>query len=123
MQGVHVAKIKNRYMHKNASPAERNKFHHYLIYHDKHTGNNVAVQTTHLYVKDPKRFKQLKSGMGIKLSLPGLETPSMVTKKMYITNAKDKPIDFAHRDVRVKSKLSKSKARKVYRYVNSARKK
>ena len=56
------------------------------------------------------------------MSLPGFETPSMVMKKAYVYNAKDKPIDFAHRDVRVKAKLSKSKARKVYQHVNRMKK-
>lgn len=122
LEGVRVAKIRNRYIFKNNKGADRRGFHHYLIYHDKYSGKNVAVQTTHLYQKDQKRFKELSQGRGIKMSLPGFETPSMILKKAYVYNSKDKPLDFAHRDVHVKSKLSKSKARKVYQHVNRIKK-
>ena len=115
LEGVRVAKIRNRYIFKHNKGADRRGFHHYLIYYDKYTGKNVAVQTTHLYLKDKKRFLQLSQGRGIKMDLSGFETPSMVLKKAYVYDAKDRPLDFAHRDVHVKAKLSKSKARKVYK--------
>ena len=114
--------LQSIYIFKNNKGADRRGFHHYLIYHDKYSGKNVAVQTTHLYQKDQKRFKELSQGRGIKMSLPGFETPSMIFKKAYVYNSKDKPLDFAHRDVHVKSKLSKSKARKVYQHVNRIKK-
>ena len=115
LEGVRVAKIRNRYMFKHNKGADRRGFHHYLIYHDKYTGKNVAVQTTHLYQKDRKRHWQLSKGYGVKMTLPGFETPSLVLKNKHITDANGKPLDFAHRDVYVKAKLSKSKARKVYK--------
>jgi hypothetical protein len=49
------------------------------------------------------------------MTLPGFETPSLALKNKHITDASGKPLDFAHRDVYVKAKLSKSKARKVYK--------
>lgn len=119
---VRVAKIKNRYIFKKKTGFDRNKYHHYLIYTDKYTGQNVAVQTTHLYNKDTKRFAELKCGKGIKMSLPGMETPSMVTKNFHTMNSNGKGIDFAHRDVKVKSKISKSKAKRLFKFVNSTRK-
>jgi hypothetical protein len=51
--------------------------------------------------------------------LPGIEAPSMVRNKTYVFTSKDKKIDFAHGDAYVKSKLSHSKAKKIYSYVNS----
>lgn len=122
MDGVHVAKIKNRYIFRKNTGVDENKFHHYLIYTDKYTGQNVAVETTHLYRKDPDRFKELRSGKGIKISLPGMETPSLIKKKFYTTNSKGKGIDFAHRDVKVKSRITRSKAKRLFKFVNSARK-
>lgn len=118
MDGVHVAKIKNRYLFRKNTGYNRNGYHHYLVYTDKYTGQNVAVETTHLYQKDPKRFKQLKDGRGIKMSLPGIETPSLILKKTYITDSKGKSIDFAHRDVKIKKKLSKSKSKRLFSFVN-----
>ena len=115
LEGVRVAKIRNRYIFKNNKGADRRGFHHYLIYHDKYSGKNVAVQTTHLYQKDQKRFKELSQGRGIKMSLPGFETPSMILKKAYVYNSKDKPLDFAHRDVHVKSNCQNPRH---VRYIN-----
>ena len=123
MNGVHVAKIKNRYIFRNNKGADRNKFHHYLVYTDKYTGQNVAVQTTHLYRKDKERFEELRAGRGIKMSLPGMETPSLVIKKFHTTNANGKGIDFAHRDVRIRSRISDSKAKRLFWFVKSNRNK
>ena len=119
IEGVRVAKIKNRYMFRNNKGADPNKFHYYLIYTDKYSGQNIAVQTTHLYQKDTNRFRALANGHGIKMQLPGFETPTMILKKFHTSNARGQAIDFAHRDVRVKSKVSRSKARRLYRYVAS----
>ena len=115
IDGVRVAKIRNGYMFKQNKGADRRGFHHYLIYYDKYSGKNVAVQTTHLYNKDRKRFWQLSQGLGVKMHLPGFDTPSMVLKKKHVTDARGRPLDFANGDVHVKAKLSRSKARKIYR--------
>ena len=122
IDGVRVAKIKNRYLFKKNTGYDRNGYHHYLIYTDKYTGQNIAVETTHLYKKDQKRFQQLREGHGMKMSLPGMEAPSMVLKKFHTTNSNGKGIDFAHRDVKVKSKISNSKSKKLYGFVRRNRK-
>ena len=116
LDGVRVAKIKNRYLFRKKTGYNRNGYHHYLVYTDKHTGKNVAVETTHLYKKDPVRFDQLHKGKGFKMSLPGMETPSLILKKQYVTDSKGKAIDFAHRDVKVKRKLSKSKTKRFFKF-------
>lgn len=123
IDGVRVAKIKNRYLFKKNTGYNKNGYHHYLVYTDKYTGQNVAVETTHLYNKDKKRFTELRNGKGIKMSLPGMETPSMVVKKFHTTNSNGKGIDFAHRDVKIKSKITSSKTKRLFKFVNSARKK
>lgn len=122
MDGVHVAKIKNRYMFRKNTGYERSGFHHYLVFTDKLTGQNVAVETSHLYKKDPKRFQVLKEGRGMKLSLPGMETPSLIMKKFHTGNSEGQEIDFAHRDVKVKARLSNSKAKKLFEFIRRSRK-
>lgn len=52
-----------------------------------------------------------------------METPSMVLKKFHTTNSSGKGIDFAHRDVKIKSKLSRSKSAKLYSFVENERNK
>ena len=47
----------------------------------------------------------------------------MVTKKFHTTNSRGKGIDFAHRDVKVKSKITKSKTKRFFKFVNTTRKK
>ena len=115
IDGVRVAKIKNRYIFRKNTGIDENKYHHYLIYTDKYTGKNVAVETTHLYKKDPVRYNQLRRGKGFKMSLPGMETPSLVLKKQYVTDSRGRAIDFAHRDVKVKKKLSRSKTKRFFK--------
>ena len=115
MDGIYVAKIKNRYLFRKNTGYDANGYHHYLVYTDKYTGRNVAVETTHLYKKDYVRFNQLHKGKGFKMSLPGMETPSLVLRKQYVTDNMGKAIDFAHGDVKVKKKLSKSKTRRFFK--------
>lgn len=117
IEGVRVAKIKNRYMFANSSKVSPNGHHYYLVYTDKKTGRNFAVRTTHLYVKDPIRFQQLQKYNLMKMTLPGLETPSMVFKKKYAHNASGKPIDFAHRDVRIGAKLGSSRVKRLRNFL------
>ena len=56
------------------------------------------------------------------MSLPGMENPSMVTKKFHTTNSNGEGIDFAHRDVKVKSRITKSKTKRLFKFINSTRK-
>ena len=124
INGVRVAKIKNRYIFKKfPKGTSPNGYHHYLIYTDKFTGENVAVQTSHLYNRDPKRFQELRQRKGMKLSLPGFEAPSIVYKRFHITDAKDKPLDFANGNVHVRAKLSPAKSKRVWSFVNKSRQK
>ena len=76
----------------------------------------TLIISNYLYKKDPVRFNQLHKGKGFKMSLPGMETPSLVLKKQYVTDNNGKAIDFANRDVKVKKKLSKSKTRRFFNF-------
>ena len=123
LDGVYTAKIRNNYIFRKDTGVNGKKFHHYLVYTNKYNGRNVAVETTHLYQKDPVRFKQLSQGRGIKMSLPGMDTPSLVMQKAYTTDNKGEPLDFANGNIIIKSKLSKSKTKRFFKYINSARNK
>ena len=123
LDGVHVAKIRNRYLFSKLGKSKANGFHHYLVYTDKYTKKNVAVETTHLYKKDPNRFRQLNAGGGMKIQLPGFETPSMVKKTFFIEDRSHKAIDFANGNVHIGKKLSKAKSKRIYGFINKTRKK
>lgn len=123
LDGIHIAKIRNRYLFPKLGKTKPNGFHHYLVYTDKYTKKNVAVETTHLYKKDPDRFRQLNAGAGMKVSLPGFETPSMVKKKFFIEDRRHHPIDFANGDMHIGKKLSKAKSKRIFGFVNRTRKK
>ena len=56
---MRLFKIKNKYLFKSDKP---HGTHTYAVYKDKKTGENRAVALTHLYVKDDKRFQQVKKG-------------------------------------------------------------
>ncbi len=70
-----IAKIKNHYMFKSNNPYGT---HDWLIWKDRKTGETRAVELTHLYNKDPKRFAQLKAGLLKKMNFKHRETPSGV---------------------------------------------
>ena len=57
---MRLAKIKNKYLFKSSNP---NGNHTYAVYYDKKNKENRAVGLTHLYIKDNKRFAQVKKGM------------------------------------------------------------
>ena len=80
------------------------------------------METSHLYKKDPKRFQVLKEDREMKLSLPGMETPSLIMNKFHTGNLEGQEIDFAHRDAKVKARLSNSKAKKLFEFIRRSRK-
>lgn len=56
---MRLAKIKNKYLFKGDKPEGT---HTYAVYYHRPTKRYRAVGLTHLYVKDDKRFKQVKKG-------------------------------------------------------------
>ena len=84
-----MIKIKDSAMFQGGSP---NNSHWYLKYRDR-KGRVYYKQVTHLYYKDPKRFRQLEEGLLIKNKITSFETPQGVYKKRY------KPISLKKSDV------------------------
>lgn len=81
---MRLAKIKNKYMFKT-NPND-NGTHTYLIFFDRKKKRYNAVQLTHLYTKDKKRFVQVKKG-NIKIEkFKEFDVPSGVKKQLYETN-------------------------------------
>ncbi len=81
---MRIAKIKNSYMYKT-KPDDKG-IHHYLVYYDRKNKRYNAVQLTHLYYKDDKRFKQVKKGL-IKIEkFDKFDVPSGVKKEVFKTN-------------------------------------
>lgn len=56
---MRLVKIRNKYFFKSNNP---NGTHTYAVYYDKKTKKYHAIPLTHLYVKDDKRFSQIKKG-------------------------------------------------------------
>lgn len=83
-------------MFKSKNP---NGTHDYLVYKDKNTGQVRAIELTHLYIPDKKRFWQVKQKHIKKMKLPHRETPSGVDKRYFVKNINGKAIDLKHPDV------------------------
>ncbi len=113
-----IAKIKNHYMFKSNNPYGT---HDWLIWKDRKTGETRAVELTHLYNKDPKRFAQLKAGLLKKMNFKHRETPSGVGKFYRNADAKGRPINpnsrFVNTNVYRKSRISSKQAVDVKNFV------
>lgn len=87
---MRIAKIKNSYMFNGASP---NGTHHYAVFYDRKNKRYNAVQLTHLYIKDEKRFKQVRRGNISIEKFKEFDTPSGVRNSYYNRNTKGGKID------------------------------
>ena len=88
---MRIAKIKNKYMYET-SPNDVG-IHHYLVFYDKKRKQYNAVQLTHLYIKDKKRFTQVKNGL-IKIEkFKEFDVPSGIKKEIFTSNVYGKKID------------------------------
>ena len=76
-----------------------NRTHDYLVYKDKNSGQVRAIELTHLYYPDNKRFSQIKRKYLKKMKFPHRETPSGVDCRYSDKNAKGNSIDLKHPDV------------------------
>lgn len=118
-----IAKIKDRYMFYSKNP---NKTHDYLVYKDKSTNEVRAVQLTHLYNIDKKRFAQLKSGLLKKMYFKHRETPSGVNRTYITTNVYGSPIDLNHPDVNLnvyrKYRISNKQKNDVLKFAKTKKK-
>ena len=60
-----------------------NGSHDYLVFFNQENQSYFAVQLTHLYIKDKKRFVQVKKGNILIQKFKEYETPSGVKKELY----------------------------------------
>jgi hypothetical protein len=87
---MRLVKIKNKYLYKGDNPEGS---HTYAVYYDRASKRNRAVGLTHLYVKDNKRFTQIKNGLITVEKFKEFETPSGVKNSYFDKNLKGGKID------------------------------
>ncbi len=110
---MRLAKIKNSYLFKSDKP---HGSHTYAIYYDKKNKENRAVALTHLYIKDEKRFKQVRKGNIRIEKFKEFDAPSGVQNYFYSRNTKNNKINLNDKSsVRLISKryLSKNQSNRI----------
>lgn len=110
---MRLAWIRDNYMFDKKAP-DRNR-HRYALYWDKQTKRYRAVQLTHLYQADKKRFDQLRKKQLLKMKFPGFELPSGVKDSYCDRAVTGKPLDLKHPAVQglTKRHLPKATAKKI----------
>ena len=114
---MRLVNIKNRYMFKSNNP---NGIHTYATYYDKTNKCYNAVQLTHLYVKDNKRFKQVSKGNIMVTKFKEFDVPSGVRNQYYNQNVNGGKIDLKNKNVIyiAKRHLSKKQSDKIKLFAN-----
>lgn len=113
---MRLARIKNKYLFKGNNP---DGTHTYAVYYDRKSKSYRAVGLTHLYLKDPKRFKLVSKGFIKKMKFKEFETPSGVKNSYFERNRKGKKIDLNDKDNVVnvsKRHLPKKQAEAIKRF-------
>ena len=87
---MRLIKIKNRYLFNSNEP---NGVHTYAVYYDRKKKEYRAVALTHLYIKDDKRFKQVKRGNIAIEKFKEFPVPSGVKNYFYSRNVNGGKID------------------------------
>ena len=115
---MRLAKIKNKYMYKTT--LDDNGAHYYLVYYDRKNKKYIAIQLTHLYIKDKNRFRQVDNGF-IKIEkFKEFEVPSGVRRKIYSFNSRGKNIDLNDKANVVKlfkRNLSRQQSERIKKFV------
>lgn len=75
--------IRNDYLFDSDKPQG---VHVYAVYYDKKNKRYNAIQTTHLYIKDEKRFKQVKKGNIAVTKFKEFDVPSGVKNSYFSKN-------------------------------------
>lgn len=109
---MRLVRIKNGYLFKSDNP---NGSHMYGLYKDKKTKENRAVALTHLYIKDEKRFKQVKRGNIIIEKFKEFDVPSGVQNYYYGKTLNGDNIDLKNENVLLVSnrRLNKKQAKTI----------
>lgn len=110
---MRIVRIKNRYLFDGDKP---NGIHSYAVYYDRKTKQNRVIGLTHLFVKDKKRFNQIKRGLLMKENFKEFETPTGVKNYYFSKNYMGEKIDLTDKNNVVyisKKHLSKKQADKI----------
>ena len=110
---MRLAKIKNKYLYKDDNPEGA---HTYALYYDRPSKRYRAVGLTHLYVKDEKRFKQVKKGNIHIEKFKEFDVPSGVQNYYYDKIIDGKKIDLKDKNVVTKIEkrfLSKKQSKRI----------
>ena len=116
---MRLAKIKNKYLFKGYKPEGT---HTYAVYYDKPSKRYRAVALTHLYVKDDKRFQQVKKG-NIRIDkFKEFDVPSGVQNYYYDTTTTGGKIDLSDKNNVIKTEkryLSKSQSERIKKFATN----
>ena len=113
---MRLAKIKNKYLFKGDKPEGT---HTYAVYYDKPSKRYRAVALTHLYVKDDKRFKQVKKGNIRIEKFKEFDVPSGVQNYYYETTTTRRKIDLSDKSNVIKTEkryLSKKQSERIKKF-------
>lgn len=91
-----LVKIRNSYLFKSDNPLGT---HTYAVYYDRKNKRNNAIVLTHLYLKDPKRFNQVKKGNIMISKFKEFDTPSGVQNSYYSKSISGDVIDLKNSNV------------------------
>lgn len=114
---MRLAKIKNKYMYKGDNGEGH---HHYLIFYNRKEKRYNAIQLTHLYLKDQKRFDQVNKGVVKIEQFKEFDVPSGVKKEVINHNVNGKNINLKNKNVLHISKryISTKQKNRIMRFVN-----
>lgn len=129
---MRLAKIKNKYMfdcskYDSKSTSQHNKsinpegIHYYLVFYDRKRKCYKAIQLTHLYYKDGKRFEQVKKGTIIVEKFKEFEVPSGVKSYVYYVNSSGNKIDIKDKEnvVSISSRnISTKQSKRIIEFVD-----
>ena len=87
---MRLVKIRNKYLFNSDKP---NGTHSYAVYYDRVHKENRAVALTHLYIKDQKRFRQVKKGNIMITNFKDFDTPTGVKNYYYSKNTNGQKIN------------------------------
>lgn len=115
---MRIARIKNKYFFESDKPEGT---HHYAVYYDKSTHRNRAVPLTHLYVKDGKRFEQVRKKFISIEKFKEFDVPSGVWNYYYADDINGNKINLKHNDVKdIGTRyLSQKQSNRIKKFANS----
>ena len=116
---MRIARIKDSYMFDKNSKGS----HWYVLYYDRPSSSYRAVELTHLYSPDKKRFDKVKKNTLMKMKFSKFETPSGVDNSYYSTDINNKKINVNSKSILTISNkhLPKSQSSKIIQFAKNKR--